>query len=104
MGVRVQSFSGSRCTLNIEKSLSVSQLKVKLQAALGIHRREQRLLAGCVLLSDDQLLGHLQENGIVDLALVRVDPERPRLLEGMTGGWLALEDLSSEWRSDKEVV
>ncbi|CAJ1338972.1 unnamed protein product, partial [Effrenium voratum] len=80
-------------------------LKLAIQQALHLPRREQRLVVGPIPLHDGQRLADLaEEEAVLQVCLIRLEGARPGLLEGLASGMLALQDLGEELRGDKELV
>ncbi|CAE7365281.1 CPK26 [Symbiodinium natans] len=111
MDVLVRTLAGRECRIRLPDTATVLDAKLALQTALEVPRKEQRLLAGTSVLQEEELLLRtaqkaeaVDDTGTVQLSLIRLDPQRPGLLEGLAGGWLSLQDLSEELRGDREIV
>eukprot|EP00933_Yihiella_yeosuensis_P054170 TRINITY_DN5254_c9_g1_i1.p1 TRINITY_DN5254_c9_g1~~TRINITY_DN5254_c9_g1_i1.p1 ORF type:complete len:345 (-),score=80.64 TRINITY_DN5254_c9_g1_i1:144-1178(-) len=104
MQVTINTLSGSECSLKLPTKATVWDAKLAAQVAFGVPRREQRLIEGSRIVRDEETLDSLTDGDHLCLSLVRVDPKRPELLEGISSGVLLLQDLSEELRGDREVV
>eukprot|EP00434_Breviolum_minutum_P007549 symbB.v1.2.006664.t2/scaffold372.1/size218212/16 len=109
MNICVRTLTGAESFFELGSEATVLDLKLGIQTRLAVPRKEQRLAAGQLVLHDGLRLANIapkvtDEDGTLQLCLIRLDSARPGMLEGLASGWLALQDLGEELRSDKELV
>jgi len=101
------------CTSHVASSDLVRDVKAKVGPICGIPMQQQRLLLGQRLLHDFETVRDVvselrasvpSESDPVDFLVVRIDPARASLLEGLEQGREELRELPEECRDDAETV
>jgi len=101
--------NGILCTLQVESSWLVVNLKAAIEEAAGVLQSEQRLLASGRPLRDREVLGDIfPKNKQATVTLVRVDPSKEAALKAtfldhVRGGG-SLFDVDDYHRCDRDVV
>lgn len=93
------------CTVTIDPSFDVADLKWEIECGKDIPEQEQRLLLGERLLNNSEILGDIFFEGGPEgeVRLVRLDSQWVQTLQGVRCGKIRLEDFHS-LRADKEIV
>ncbi|MDA7705641.1 DUF4116 domain-containing protein [Rickettsiales bacterium] len=93
------------CIINFDPNLTIGDLKSKLKEASNIPVKQQKLVFGNEILSDDhKLSNYLQEAEKYTLTLIKRDLDVTKALEVLEKFGFELQFASDKLKGDKEVV